>query len=90
VLKAGVKRRTEVETHDSAPRVAGPGSHPNRQALRAHSLLEQFASRPHSSGIGAFLVDGRFTLRGSFRFEMVRIPEKRRDGGNRHGATEVR
>ena len=45
LLKAGVTRRTEAEAHDSAPRIAGPGPHPNDHALRAHTLLEQFAIR---------------------------------------------
>jgi hypothetical protein len=45
LLKAGVTRRREVEKHGSAQRIASPGLHPNDPALRAHTLLEQFAIR---------------------------------------------
>jgi hypothetical protein len=56
LLKAGVKRRTEVEKHDSAPRIAGPGLHPSDQALRAHTLLEQSAIRRFPEQIAHLLV----------------------------------
>jgi hypothetical protein len=44
-MKTGDKRRTEAEKHDNAPRIAGTGSHQNDRALRAHTVLEQFAIR---------------------------------------------
>jgi hypothetical protein len=43
--------------------MAGPGLHPTDQALRAHTLLEQFAIRLFPAQFAHFVVVGPFTLR---------------------------
>jgi hypothetical protein len=45
LLNAGVTGRREAEEHDSGPRIASPRIASDDQALRAHTLLEQFAIR---------------------------------------------
>ena len=63
LLTAGVTRRREAEIHESAPQIASPRMTPDDQALRAHTLLEQFAIRLYPPSFAGFLIVRRFTLR---------------------------